>query len=141
MRYNYTKKIKYKNVGENMKYENINNLKNDLKNCNITVDNVNYNDLKKNSVNIGSGKRPRYSNKKMNANQIKLIEKFQNVENIQQLCNLINKNDEVINDNYNYYFVVKHLKKCIKLVKNGGKNDKIIYDYGIVSKYLSKMNE
>lgn len=104
-------------------------------NSKLTVEKTfDYNKIKSLAENVGSAKRPRYEAKKLTPEQVKLAKQVKAVENVTDLVKLVNEN-EVLDDNYNYFFVVKHLKMATRAQTP----DKVQKNIGIVNRWVEKL--
>lgn len=95
-----------------------------------------YDEVKRLANNIGTEKRPRYEAIPLTNEQKKVVKKIKLVKNVNELVQIIDEYDELDN-NYNYFFIVKHLNSALKNVK---KPEKVKENLNIVNRWIRRLS-
>lgn len=97
---------------------------------------LNYDAVKAASKNVGSKKQPRYQAPILTPDQKLVADLLQGSETVRDMANVINEHDE-LDLNYNYFFIVKHLKMAIKFRTE---QDKVQMNLEIVNRWLNRLS-
>lgn len=106
---------------------------------NVTLNKVlpEYENIKANANNVGTEKNPKYEAKQLTTKQMKIVNEMKAAEDVIELIEIINENSDLDND-YNNYFIVKHLKLALK---NINKKEKFEENLKIVNRWIDKFPE